>query len=117
MRLRWVVLLLAWPALAWGQGPPNPWVRPNCLLGHAPVADVSVTNYRWYVSATPGIVPDGTYTLQVSANTTSARCTELGLVAGQTRYLVVTAVNAGGESLASNELWIMISGGTVPVHP
>lgn len=111
-----LALALGMSSVVWAQGPPNPWVRPNCELGHDAVADA--TSYRWYVSATPGITPDGSsYVLQQPVGTTSARCPQLGLTGGLTRYLVVTAVSAGGESPASNELWIMISSGTVDVRP
>jgi hypothetical protein len=117
MRRVWWLLFLA--GLVWAQGPPNPWVRPNCVLGHTAVADADLQSYRWYVSATPGIVPNGSsYVLQQPSSTTTARCVQLGLVAGMTRYLVVTAVDTtGNESLASNELWVIVSVGTVPVHP
>jgi hypothetical protein len=119
-RILWIILLVA--GLVWAQGPPNPWVRPNCVLGHDAVADGDLQMYRWYVSATPGIVPNGgtgpPYVLQKAAGLTSARCVELGLVAGMTRYVIVTAVDTtGNESLASPELWVIVSVGTVPVHP
>lgn len=80
----------------------------------------NLTGYRWYRSTTPGIVPDGTsYVLQQPAYLTSARCPELGLLLGQTRYLVTTVVNsAGTENLTpSNEIQVIVSEGTIGVRP
>lgn len=79
-----------------------------------------LTGYRWYRSATPGIVPTGSgYILQQPAALTSARCPELGLALGQTRYLAVTVVDSGGtENLTpTNELQVIVSEGTIGVRP
>lgn len=73
----------------------------------------AVTHYHVYFGAGPGIKPDinNTPRVDVDAGTTETRIihSQPPLTNGRRYYYVVTAVNAGGESLPSKELWAIPS--------
>ena len=84
--------------------------------GYPPTYDPSVTAYNIYIGTARGVTKlTGAKTSITSSPTnTYTAVASTGIVNGTTYYIVLTAVNANGESAESNEWWVKpeSSGGT-----
>jgi aryl-phospho-beta-D-glucosidase BglC (GH1 family) len=96
-----------------GGTPPPPPAAPAGLTATAAATTASVAltwtasttagvTYRAYRSTSPGVTPTAA-NLVTCPSTGATSCTDTGVQGGTKYYYVVTAVNAGGESAASNE--------------